>query len=211
MSNLTRRNFVAASTTGILGATLHLPLGMLLSSRSYAQERTDKAVEEWMDRWMFESKAPVGTLHVSRFKDPIYFLTKPISWVPNPDQQQHQRVTVPIGFVTDFASVPRVFWSLLRPDGEYTYPAIVHDFMYWTQDRPREEADEILRLGMQDFKIDQVTITAIFHAVRIGGGAAWNANTALKGRGEKRVLKEFPQDPTITWETWKSRPDVFAP
>jgi hypothetical protein len=163
-----------------------------------------------MEEWMSGSRVPAGTLHVSRFKDPIYFLTKPIAWVPNSDQTQYQAVRVPVGFVTDFTSVPRAFWSFLRPDGEYTYPAIVHDYMYWMQDQPRNVADEILRLGMQDFRIDPLTISTIYQAVRIGGGSAWEANTASKARGEKRVLKAFPDDPIITWETWKARPDVFA-
>jgi hypothetical protein len=103
-----------------------------------------------------------------------------------------------------------MFWSLLRPDGVYTYPAIVHDYMYWMQDRPREVADEIFRFGMQDFNIDRVTVTAIYEAVRLGGGSAWNSNAKLKHEGEKRVLKEFPQDPKISWDDWKRRPDVFV-
>jgi hypothetical protein len=175
-----------------------------------AQEVNAVSIEEWMESWISASRAPAGTLHVSRFRDPVYFLTKPISWIPNPDQTQYQRLDVPVGFVTDFASIPRMFWSLLRPDGVYTYPAIVHDYMYWMQDRPREVADEIFRFGMQDFNIDRVTVTAIYEAVRLGGGSAWNSNAKLKHEGEKRVLKEFPQDPKISWDDWKRRPDVFV-
>jgi hypothetical protein len=37
------------------------------------------------------------------------------------------------GFVTDFASIPRPFWSLLPTWGQYGPASIVHDFLYWDQ------------------------------------------------------------------------------
>lgn len=36
---------------------------------------------------------------------------------------------VPAGFVTDFASVPRVFVWLLPRYGDYTWAAILHDYL----------------------------------------------------------------------------------
>jgi Protein of unknown function (DUF1353) len=119
-------------------------------------------------------------------------------------------VTVPKGFVTDFASIPRVFWSLLRPDGDYTYPAIIHDFLYWQHHLPRATADEIFRFAMQDFHIDQSTVAVIYNAVRLGAGKAWLKNSSDKALGEKRILAKFPQDPRITWAEWKGRPGIFA-
>jgi hypothetical protein len=105
-------------------------------------------IDSWMRAWMSPSKVPVGTLHVSRFADPMYFLLNPITWKPHPDQRdRYSSVTVPVGFVTDFASIPRVFWSLLRPDGVYTYPAIVHDFLYWEQNVEENMRTKSLNLG----------------------------------------------------------------
>jgi hypothetical protein len=162
-----------------------------------------------MDQWMKIERESIGALHVGRFADPIYFLLKPITWKPNPGQEAFQAVTVPVGFVTDFASIPRMFWSALRPDGKYTYPAIVHDFLYWTQTRPKEEADTIFKFGMEDFDISTVTSTAIYHAVYRFGSNAWKENARLKAKGEKRILKRFPVDSTTTWAEWKKRSDVF--
>ena len=168
-------------------------------------------MEEWMDQWMMVPKAPGGVLHISRFKEPIYFLSRPIGWKPNPDQVGRQEaVEVPTGFVTDFASIPRVFWSVLRPDGEYTYPAIIHDFLYWTQQRPREAADEIFKFAMRDFDIGWGQIATIYNAVRLGGASAWDTNAKLRAQGEKRILATFPDDPRTTWQEWKTRSDVFA-
>lgn len=38
-------------------------------------------------------------------------------------------VEVPPGFVTDGASVPRVFWALLPAWGRYSRAAVVHDYL----------------------------------------------------------------------------------
>lgn len=38
-------------------------------------------------------------------------------------------VRVPEGFVTDGASVPNVFWSLLPPWGEYGQASVLHDYL----------------------------------------------------------------------------------
>jgi hypothetical protein len=168
-------------------------------------------VAKWMDAWMMVPKAPGGRLELGRFADPIYFLGQPISWQPNPGQV-FAAVTVPTGFVTDFASIPAIFWSYLRPDGKYAYAAIVHDYLYWMQQRPREEADQILKFAMQDFNINSATVLAIYEAVHLFGGSAWRNNADLKARGEKRILKpeKWPEDPRVTWAEWKKRPDVFA-
>lgn len=164
-----------------------------------------------MTEWMSGTKAIGGMLNVSRFREPIYFLTAPISWTPNPGQERYEAVTVPSGFVTDFASIPRIFWSALRPDGEYAYAAVVHDYLYWTQTRSRDEADHIFKIAMEDFKINALTVGAMYRAVRVGGQSAWNGNAKKKTEGEQRILRRFPRDPSTSWSDWRGRSDVFAP
>lgn len=67
-------------------------------------------------------------------------------------------VNVPVGYLTDGASVPRAFWSIIPPWGNYGQAAIVHDylceFLSVTDDegRPRrinrQQADQIFNLAM---------------------------------------------------------------
>lgn len=82
------------------------------------QDQADKerspTMEEWMDSWIKAQRAPDGALRLGKFADPIYFLVEPIGWKPNPGQRV-PAVNVPKGFVTDLTSVPRPFFSLLRP------------------------------------------------------------------------------------------------
>ena len=162
--------------------------------------------------WMAEAmntfdRSAKGALHLFRFKEPVYVLLEPISWKPDDPKSDIAPVTVPKGFVTDLTSVPRAFWSFFRPDGEYTYPAIVHDYLYWQQDRERSEADEVFRLMMKEFDVDSAT--KIYGAVRLGGKISWKNNLNLKLSGERRLLRRLPQDPKMTWAKWKTKKRVF--
>jgi hypothetical protein len=173
-----------------------------------ADHERPPSMEEWMDSWIKGQRDPEGVLQMSKFADAMYFLVEPIGWKPNPGDKLPS-VNVPRGFVTDLASIPRPFFSLLRPDAEYAYAAIVHDYLYWTQKHPRATADLILRRGMEDFKVPTATVVTIYEAVRAGGQLAWNSNATLKKQGERRILKRFPTDPRTRWAEWKKQPNVF--
>lgn len=62
---------------------------------------------------------------------------------------------------------------------------MAHDYLYWTQTRSREEADDILKMAMEDFEVGALTVGTIYRAVRVGGQMAWNGNAEKrpKGRG----------------------------
>src|SRR5207247_1284886 len=94
-----------------------------------------------------------GGLYLFKFKEPMYALTKSIGWKPD-GAVQLKPVEVPEGFVTDLASIPRVFYWALRPDGAYAHAAVVHDYLYWQQKTTRELADDTLRQHMIDLKVD---------------------------------------------------------
>jgi hypothetical protein len=176
----------------------------------------------WSDRKTFELPRQTSGVHLYRAVHPAtvtrfggddrwYLLRDPIGWRPNaPPDYQYEPVDVPAGFVTDLTSVPWYLWSWLPADGPYMHAAIIHDWLYWDQTRPREEADNILWVDMTDLKVGDATRLAIYKAVRWRGGSAWDANAKLKAGGQKRVLKKYPDDPVTTWAEWKQRPDVFA-
>ena len=100
-------------------------------------------------------------------------------------------ITIPHGFVTDFASIPQVFHLFLRQNGLYLLPAVVHDYLYWKQICTRDQSDQILRLGMIENKVPGPQRTAIYLAVRAAGGFAWEANA--KDRAAK-LVRIIPPD-----------------
>jgi hypothetical protein len=120
-------------------------------------------------------------------------------------------LTVPAGFVTDFASIPQVFHSLLRQNGNYLLPAVVHDYLYWKQTCTREQADQILWLGMIENKVPAYQRAPIYVAVRTAGGYAWDANTRDRAARLVRILppERLSIGPNKLWpeyqrELWKA-------
>ena len=208
MSMPSRRDFLKASVFSAATPPLISSLEAQVSEpdASYADS---EAANRWMTEW-FRSRSVAGALVLSRFADPIYIVMAPINWTPNPPQRSaYKAVSVPVGFVSDLASIPRMFWSAFRPDGDYCYAAIIHDYLYWEQSLSRSMADDIFRFAMEDFRVNPTTIAAIHKTVQLGGGSAWETNTRLKAAGEKRLLKRFPDDPTARWADWKKINDVF--
>lgn len=207
MAKISRRKMLLTLAGGLAGAAGLAHEGAFAAGLSNTPETTQK---EWFDDVFSSGKAVQGGLHLYRFSDEIYALTRPISWIPNPGSAKDLgKVDVPAGFITDFASVPKIFWSILPRDGLYVYPAIIHDYMYWMQEAARSLADETLREGMQDFKVDTVSVNAIYWGVRAGGAAAWSANAKLRSSGERRVIRKFPENPLVSWFDWKKDSTVF--
>lgn len=204
-----RRKILGVASGIVLGTIL--PKGLLATTRISEEPYADAdAVDTWM-QGIDGFGAAGGTLHLGRFADRMYYTFKPIGWSPNAGQVGPAAVDVPEGFVTDLTSIPRVFWSMLPSDGNYAYSAIIHDYLYWEQKIPREDADQVFALSMEDFDISAATINIIHTAVRkLGGQRAWDRNAALKASGEKRVMKKFPSDATIRWDEWKKEKGVFG-
>lgn len=46
------------------------------------------------------------------------------------DKENESYIIIPVGFITDFASIPRIFWSILPPFGQYAQAATIHDYLF---------------------------------------------------------------------------------
>ncbi len=75
-------------------------------------------------------------------------------------------IEVPAGFVTDLASVPRIFRIPLPPDGKYAKVAIIHDYLYDNALRTKKEADLIFLDGMAVPGVPKWKRIVIYQAVR---------------------------------------------
>jgi hypothetical protein len=86
--------------------------------------------------------------------------------------------TVPEGFWTDFASVPRLLWSLISPYDLGVGP-IPHDFGYRTRQRDRKYWDDVFAACMLKDKISRWRRAAAYQAVRLFGGAFWSSGKSM--------------------------------
>jgi hypothetical protein len=96
-------------------------------------------------------------------------------------------ITVPAGFLTDGASIPRIFWSIFSPTGSYFEAAVIHDYLYskasnWYIDRAM--ADTIFHDAMKEIGVGWLTRRTIHRAVRLGG---W------KGYKKSKLQEDFQE------------------
>ena len=87
----------------------------------------------------------------------------------------HGVISVPAHFLTDGASVPRVFWSLFSPFGDYFGAALVHDYLYSPNNRrfDRRTSDRIFLDAMEDAGVAWIKRHTIYRAVQLGGWASF--------------------------------------
>ena len=78
-------------------------------------------------------------------------------------------VSVPVGFKTDLASIPRLFWWIVPPDGSYTPAAVVHDYLYRRPITDRATADRIFLEAMKHCGTWTVVRMGIYATVRAFG------------------------------------------
>lgn len=87
-------------------------------------------------------------------------------------------VYVPTGFRTDLASIPRIFWVVLPSDGTYSQSAVLHDRLYYTQERSRKNSDDIFLESMEVLGVSWWRRKVIHRAVRMFGWACWSKKSA---------------------------------
>ena len=94
-------------------------------------------------------------------------------------------VTVPDGYITDGASIPRILWPFIgSPYGPYTDAAVIHDYLYSArktyQKINRKEADLIFYKILCSIGISAWNARLMYWGVRIGGWRAWKKYEGLK-------------------------------
>jgi len=104
-------------------------------------------------------------------------------------ENSNDYVDVPKGFETDFASIPRVLWSIAPPDGVYTQAAVLHDYLYQTGKYPRKKADRIFLEAMAVLGVALWKRRVIYRAVRLFGWMFFEQEKRRKGRA--RCGKDF--------------------
>ena len=85
-------------------------------------------------------------------------------------------VEVPVGFYTDFASIPHKFRRFLPRWGKYGYAAVIHDWLYWKQPRTRLEADQIFLEAVTLRNVSAATKYFIYSVIRFYGHWVWRRN-----------------------------------
>lgn len=105
---------------------------------------------------------------------PIWSVIEPLEFQCVLDNVGHI-TTVPVGFKTDFASVPRIFWRLAPPGGLYAAAAVIHDWRYKHTIGDRLTADRIFLAAMRQAGVGWAQRSMIYRAVRMFGWRGWGS------------------------------------
>ncbi len=133
-------------------------------------------------------------------------LNRPLVWTGS----QGDTFTVPAGFVTDFATVPRFMRSVVEPYGAYTRAAVLHDWLLtelagwhrthplggretWDKSRPpadSRDTDGIFRKVMAELGVGWAKRWSMWAAVR--WGALFNTDRAYGRRFASDLPRILP-------------------
>ena len=120
----------------------------------------------------------------------------------------NDRIVVPKGFVTDFASIPSGLWSLgLSPHGQYSRAAVIHDYLYWAQGCTREQSDRLLVLAMKESNVGGFDEFLVYQGVNLGGQGPWDENAKERRDRLPRIIPGNyirPSDPNMPWPAYRA-------
>jgi hypothetical protein len=100
-------------------------------------------------------------------------------------ENDYLQVTVKSDFITDGASIPKIFWSVVGSplENDLLKPAIIHDGLYTANGLvtimrlKRSECDKLLREMLLFNGTSKVKAYSIYYAVRLFGGSHWKKDT----------------------------------
>lgn len=78
-------------------------------------------------------------------------------------------ITVPKGFITDFATIPRLFWTIFPPHDIYVKAAVIHDYLYANAIGTKKEADLLFKEMLKVCGVPSWKIQLMYQAVRLFG------------------------------------------
>lgn len=109
-------------------------------------------------------------LQVKSYTNYKWQLTAPLYFYFD-EKHKDEGVLVKEGFVTDFATVPRLIWSIIPPLGRYTKAAVLHDYLYENPHlvKNKKEADKIFLQAMEILGVERWKRTIMYLSVRAFG------------------------------------------
>jgi len=122
-------------------------------------------------------------------KESSYLVVAPVSYL---NEKYH--INVYGGWVTDGASVPKLFQNIFSSYGENTiFGAIIHDALYMSEALPRDVCDTIFLEILELKGVSLLKRRAMYRAVRIFGGFVWkkhNKNDVSKAKQFINVINK---------------------
>ena len=116
-----------------------------------------------------------GKTVLERINSDTYMLRDELSF-----ENSKYKVTIKPGLLTDGASIPKVFWSIIGCplNGKYVGSALIHDGLYASHVLSKEESDLLFLDMMEHNKVSLWRRKLMYWAVKFGGGSSYNGKSA---------------------------------
>ncbi|BCD59637.1 MULTISPECIES: DUF1353 domain-containing protein [unclassified Nitratiruptor] len=102
-------------------------------------------------------------------------------------------VAVKGGWVSDGASVPKIFWNIFPPvAGRYLEAAILHDALYKAEILPRKECDLLFLEAMEELGVKKWKRLTMYYAVRMFGWRVWRSHKGEEVLKAREYIKVKP-------------------
>ena len=85
-------------------------------------------------------------------------------------------VVIPKGFITDFASTPKILYPVFPPIGKYNKACIIHDYLYQNKALPRKTCDLYFLQAMEVLGVSKWRRYSMYYAVRLFGKKSYGKN-----------------------------------
>lgn len=108
-----------------------------------------------------------------------------------------ETIWAPRGFITDFASIPRMLHWMISPNGVSRKAAVIHDWLYCSQINTRSHADAVFLEALKASGANWAQRTVMYSAVRMGGWIYWNR------RSKNKLNNNYDMVPDSYWRAKK--------
>lgn len=96
-------------------------------------------------------------------------LVEPFSFYYKKQNKTIETIVIPKGFITDFASTPRILYPIIPPIGIYNKACIIHDYIYQERIFPRKTCDLCFLQAMEVLEVPKWKRYLMFIIVRLFG------------------------------------------
>ncbi len=88
-------------------------------------------------------------------------------------------ITIPKGFKTDLASVPKLLWGFFPPFGVDLIAYLIHDYLYVTKLYNRSFSDKEMYLWAKHLRDENIDPYLRYKTVRVLGGYVWSGKISV--------------------------------
>lgn len=113
------------------------------------------------------------------------------------DIEYYNGLVVPKSFITDLASIPKLFQGIIGVPEDFDEESILHDFLYSKYNDymiNRETADKIFKQSLILNGVNPLTAKLMYDGVRLGGEFHWEKKIYTEQPYEKQALIDHTKE-----------------